>query len=132
MAEHKATILIADRNPHVRNYLKREIDTAGYKVRLAKNAREILEQLVGPEPVDILVLDLNLPDEGEHFLLEKIKDRVPPVSVIVHGFLSDLQSHPFFSAPLFFVEKRGGSIEDLKRTIARALRERGFAGVIRT
>ena len=132
MAESIVTILIADRNPHVRNYLKREIGAAGYRVQLAKSAREILGRVSGPEPVDILILDLNLPDEGGSFLLEKIKDRAPSISVIVHGFLSDFLSDPISSAPLFFVEKRGTSIDDLKRTIAKALRERRSPGVIRT
>ena len=37
------TILIADRNPHVRKFLQREMTTAGYRVQLADTAREVLK-----------------------------------------------------------------------------------------
>ena len=37
------TILIADRNPNVRGLLKRELENEGYLVKMAKNAREVLD-----------------------------------------------------------------------------------------
>jgi CheY-like chemotaxis protein len=36
------TILIADRNPNVRELLKRELVAEGYSVQLARSSREVL------------------------------------------------------------------------------------------
>jgi len=56
------TILISDRNHNVREFLKREMMAEGYRVRLAKNGREILEWAYHHESIDLAILDLDLPD----------------------------------------------------------------------
>ena len=87
-------ILIADRNPHVREFLKREMEAEGYDVRLAKNGREVLTWAYHQEQIDLLILDLNLPDENELCIPEKLQDRIPALPVVVHGFFSDYADRP--------------------------------------
>jgi len=116
------SILVADRNRHVRNYLKREFTADGYRVRLAKNGKEVLQWVFQEDPIDLVILDPNLSDERDLKVFEKIMDRIPELPVIIHGFSTDPQLNPFDGFGAVFVEKRGGSIEELKRTVARLLR----------
>lgn len=55
------TILISDRNRNVREFLKCEMMTEGYRVRLAKSGREVLELACNDESIDLAILDLDLP-----------------------------------------------------------------------
>lgn len=41
--EKKFTLLIADRNRNVREFLKRELIAEGYGVKVARNGQEILK-----------------------------------------------------------------------------------------
>lgn len=114
-------ILVADRNRHVREYLRREFAAEGYRVRLAANGREVLYWVFHEEHLDLVVLDPNLSDEQDLKLLEKIQDRIPPLPVILHGFFADDMPPPEAVYGVCFVEKRGGSIEELKKAVGRML-----------
>ncbi|MCF8051764.1 MAG: response regulator [Desulfobacterales bacterium] len=115
------SILVADRNRHVRDYLKRELAAEGYLVRLAKTGREVLHWAFHDDPLDLVIIDPNLSDERDLKVFEKILDRVPQLPVIVHGFSADFNPPPVADSEVSFVEKRGGSIEELKRTVFEML-----------
>jgi len=117
--------LIADRNPHVRKLLEREITAEGYRVRLAKNARDVLEWVYHYEPLDLLILDPDLPDAEDMSMLKKLNNRIPVLPVIVHGYLTDDAGHSAVLKPAVFVEKRGSSIEYLKKVISDILKKSG-------
>jgi DNA-binding NtrC family response regulator len=119
------TILIADRNRHVREFLKRELAAVGYRVRLAKNGREVLNWVNQPPPPDLLILDLNLPDEPEVGILEKLRQAMPSLPVVVHSFTWEYENTPAVVAAAAFVEKGGRSIEELKRVVREVLKEHG-------
>jgi len=93
----------------------------GYRVRLAKNGREVLEQAYHHEPLDLLILDLDLPDAGEVAILESIEDRIPTLPVVVHSFLSDSANNRAVLSTAVFVEKKGSSIETLKKVAFEVL-----------
>jgi len=117
------TILIADRNRNVREFLKREMIAAGYSVRVARNGREVLKWVYNYEPIDLLILDPDLPDASELSILEKIEDRIPTLPVVVHAFSSDYVNNPsVMDNTIAFVEKNGSSIEHLKKVIFELLR----------
>jgi len=115
------TILIADRNRHVRELLKRELMTEGYKILMAKSAQEVLEQVYHNEPLDLVILDLDLPHAGGTQILEKINDRIPPLPVVVHTFLSEYSNHPSVFNAAALVEKDGASIDRLKEIVSKLL-----------
>lgn len=117
------TILIADRNPHVRKLLEREIIVEGYRVRLAKNARDVLEWVYHYEPLDLLILDPDLPDAEDTLMLKKLNNRIPALPVIVHSYLTDYAGHSAVLKTAVFVEKRGSSIEYLKKVISDILKK---------
>ena len=110
-------ILIADRNPHVRRFLKRELEAEGYRIRLAESGIEVLKWAFHPDRLDLIILDPDLPDTGAGQLMDKLKDRIPPLKVVIHAFLSDYTApHDTLSADAF-IEKGGNSIESLKKVI---------------
>lgn len=119
--EKEFTILISDRNRNIREYLKREFEADGFTVRMAKSAREVLEWIYQNIPIDLVILDPDLPGSDNIPLLEKISDRVPVLPIVVHSFSPDYCNQTFGSASIHFVEKRGSSIEYLKKEIFRLL-----------
>ncbi len=50
-------ILIADRNSHVREFIRREMLAEGYSVQLAENGREVLKWAYHRESADLLILE---------------------------------------------------------------------------
>jgi CheY-like chemotaxis protein len=109
--------LIADRNPHVRKFLKRELEAEGYRIRLAESGIEVLKWAFHPDRLDLIILDPDLPDTGAGQLMDKLKDRIPPLKVVIHAFLSDYAApHDTLNADAF-IEKGGNSIESLKKAI---------------
>lgn len=119
--ENEFTILIADRNPNVRELLKREMMAEGYRVRLAKDSREVLKWVFTQTPLDLLILDLDLPDAGEVEIFEKLNDRIPQLPVVLHSFQADHANYPKALINAAFVEKRGNSIERLKKVVSKML-----------
>ncbi len=121
------TILIADKNPHVREFLKREMVAEGYDIRIAEKGRQVLEMIYRKGPLDLLLLDPDLVDMDGVDLLKKLQDRIPTLPVIVHAFLDDYDKIRMDLIEVVFVEKRGNSIEHLKPVVKRML-ERYFPG----
>ena len=79
-------ILIADRNRHVREFLRRELLAEGYQVEEARDGREVLERVNRPTPPDLLVLDLELPYAAELKVLEVLHEQQPSLPVVIHSF----------------------------------------------
>lgn len=121
--QEQFTILIADRNPHVRRFLKREMTEEGYHVRLAKTAREVLELVFNRDHLDLLILDLDLPDISGLDILQKLQEHFPVLPVIVHTFLSEYVNHSFVLSSAAFVEKQGNNIDRLKTIVREILRK---------
>lgn len=114
-------IIVADRNPHVRRFLKRELETEGYRVLLVENGAEVVQQVFSPHPPDLLILDPDLPGSEFKALLKALKGHQPPLPVVVHTFLADYNALEIPEFPLILVEKDADSAEVLKNTI-RGLR----------
>lgn len=112
-------LLIADRNPHIRDYLKRELTSEGYVIYLAKTGRELLETIACIKTLDLLILDPDLPDQNDPDILMKIGSVAPDMRVVVHSFRPEFQQSEQMSGQVNFVEKRGNSIDQLKQTILR-------------
>lgn len=111
-------ILVTDVNSHVRDLLKREFQQDGYTVYLAKNGAEARQVLFGPDPLDLIVLDPELPAVPGRSLLRLIQDRIPPVRVIVHTYpeFADVLEE---GSNVEFVEKSAASIRPLRDMIRR-------------
>ena len=117
------TILIADRNRHVREFLRRELLADEYRVEVAKDGRELLMMIDVDKPPDLLILDLDIPFVGGVVLLERLKDQVPSLPIVIHSFLTEYSNHPAVQQVAAFVEKRG-NIDRLKAVVLDVLRKR--------
>ncbi|MDY6792612.1 MAG: response regulator [Thermodesulfobacteriota bacterium] len=114
-------ILIADRNSHVRELLRRELTLEGYQVQLAKTGQEIIQYTLGQEPLDLLIVDPDLPDTDNLLLVKTLREHFPALTVVVHSFLSEKGIQQDILNTVTFVEKRGSSIDRIKKTVAKVL-----------
>ena len=115
------TILIADRNPNVREFLKREMMAEGYRVRLAKDSREVLKWVFSQAPLDLLILDSDLPDASDVDIFEQLHDRIPQLPVVLHSLETDHANYTEALITTAFVEKQGNSVECLKKVVSQML-----------
>jgi DNA-binding NtrC family response regulator len=116
-------LLIADRNPHIRNFLKREMQAEGYNVRLAKNGREVLNLIYSPVPIDLMIIDLDLPGANELNLLKSLEDRIPVLPFVIHSYVSDYREYSSKFRAATIVPKQGSSSETLKDVIRDLLKK---------
>ncbi len=110
------TIVIADRNPHVRSFLQREMSQEGCRIRLAESARALLECAGTHETVHLIILDPDLPDAVGSHLLQTLKTRTPAVPVVIHTHYPNTFTEK--GEPFILVEKGGSSVERLKQIAA--------------
>lgn len=115
--KQKFNILIAEKNPHVRELLKREMIADGYRVRLAENARQLFNWIRHNEHIDLLVVDPDLPDTDVSSFITELHDRFPLLTVVIHTFTSNYQDNLETLRVFPFVEKGGSSIECLKKVV---------------
>ena len=113
--------MIADRNPHVREFLRREMTAAGYRILLADKGRDVVKRVYQRDPVDLLILDPDLPDVEESAVLKKILNRIPALPVVVHTFVPEYETHKDLANAAVFVEKRGSSIDKLRQVVSDLL-----------
>lgn len=121
------TILIADRNPHVREFLRRELSAADYHVRLAENGKDLLSLIYEDINIRLVILDPDFPDTDRQGLLDKLQNRLPLLPVILHTYASDcdgLNLAEMFSLAVI-IEKSGDSVEQLKKAVFDILDENG-------
>jgi DNA-binding NtrC family response regulator len=116
------TVLIADRNPNVRELLRRELVAEGFRVQLAKSSREVMNYMqdASREP-DLLVIDPDLPDKDEIPLLEVISELAPDLPVVIHTFLADYIHRPAAQTSAPVIEKDGKHLDQLKHIVRNLL-----------
>ena len=115
------TILVADRNRYVREFLRRELTGDGYEIILANSAQEILNLIHEKRDMHLLILDVDVPCAKELSILEKAENREPPLPVVVHSFFSDYREYASQSGTTVFVEKTGSNVDQLKRVVSEVL-----------
>src|SRR5664280_702738 len=86
-----STVLILDDEPVIREVLGSVLAKAGFVTREAASAAEGLERLA-KESIDLLLLDLMLPDRPGLEVLAEVKARHPEVPVVVVTAYSSVES----------------------------------------
>lgn len=76
------TVLVVDDEPPIRKLLRMGLATQGYAVLEAPDARTALA-LLGREGVELVILDLGLPDMRGHDLLRSVRASHPDLPVVV-------------------------------------------------
>lgn len=69
---NKAEILVVDDEPQIRKLLQITLESSGYVLRTAHTAKEALIMAANHPPA-LVLLDLGLPDESGHSVLQKLR-----------------------------------------------------------
>ncbi len=83
-----ASVLVVDDEELIRWSLAQTLEAAGYAVLEAGSARETLERLNEASDIDVVLLDLRLPDSSDLGLLRTLRQRAPSCRIILmtaHG-----------------------------------------------
>lgn len=99
------TILVADPNPNVRQFLARELTGSGYHVVTAENYKEFFQYIMGATPPDLIIFDLNLPHANGFDVLRRINSLRPPIPTIIYSYLAEYEKHPETRKVDAFVQK---------------------------
>ena len=118
----KFTLLIADRNRNIREFLQRELVTDGYRVLLACDGRQVVK-IIEKEAPDLLIVDLDIPYADELRVFERLQDANQSIPLLVHTLPSGDTTNSFLQRAAGFVEKDGNNITNLKDTITQVLRK---------
>lgn len=121
--QKKINLLVVDRNPHIRNFLKREFQSEGYNVKLAKNGKELMDLIYSSAPIDLVIIDPDIPDITLSDFFKSLEDRVPPLPFVIHSDLFDYLESTSNINKATFVLKQGSSSETLKGAILNILKE---------
>src|SRR4030043_833140 len=111
--KEKFTLLIADRNRNIREFLQRELITDGYRVILACDGRQVLK-IIEKEAPDLLVIDPDIPYADELRVLENLKNANQFIPLLVHTLLPGDTTNSFIQKAEGFIEKDGNNLTNLK------------------
>ena len=75
-------ILVVDDEPPIRRFLRTSLTAQGYEIVEAENAKEALGQL-GRNRIDVIVIDLGLPDMDGLEILKHVRESGSDIPVIV-------------------------------------------------
>ncbi|MFA5112393.1 MAG: response regulator [Desulfobaccales bacterium] len=120
--------MIADRNRHVREFLRRELTAEGYRVEVARDGREVLSRIDGDDPPLLLILDLEIPYLDEPEVWGRLKDRQPPLPVVIHSLLPEYPTTLTLPIAARFLEKKGDT-DLLKSVVAEVIEQHYHTGV---
>ena len=84
-------ILVVDDHELIRKTLEKALTDEGYQVSLAQNGAECLKTIESKE-IDLVLLDMRLPDMNGIEILQNIKEKTPDIVVIVMTAYGDLES----------------------------------------
>ncbi|MDA8406910.1 MAG: response regulator [Deltaproteobacteria bacterium] len=115
------TILVADKNKNVREFLRREFMAEGYSVKLVKDSPELFRSIFENPAPDLLICDLELPYANGLDSLEKLVEARPHLPIVIYSFLTEFSNHKVVKKAAAFLEKRGNDIDSLKETVAQIL-----------
>ncbi len=99
------TVILAERNRHVRDLLAREFTQAGFSVKSCGFGREAVS--LAREGGDVLVVDGELPDMDPAGIVRQVRCVRPGLPVAVHAHEPEEAGKCLSEALVFFVEKSG-------------------------
>ncbi|GAB7022371.1 response regulator [Salidesulfovibrio brasiliensis] len=120
----KQRILIAERNPHMRGFIGRELAAEGFLVNGACNSSELFAVLDSPQLPDLIILSADTPDtEGEN-LLQRVTERFPRIPVILHIYHESSGDIPDPAGLASAVVEKNGNPDRLTEAVRDLLRSR--------
>jgi len=81
-AQTKATLLVVDDEPDVREVLEEYLASHGYAVLAADSARTARD-LAAQQPIDLALVDIHMPGEDGLSLARHLRERYPRIAIIM-------------------------------------------------
>ena len=88
-APRPATVLIVDDEEPIRRLVDRILQSAGYVTRLAGSGPEALAAAEGPDPIDLLVTDMMMPEMNGDEVARRLRQKHPALKVLYYTGYSD-------------------------------------------
>ena len=118
-------VLVIDDDPGVRDYMEALVSRQGYEVTAAADGEEALKNLDAIQP-DLITLDVVLPGMDGLQTLEKLKQRLPDVPVVMlsgHGQARNIVEAMRRGASDFL--RKPFEVEELELAFQKASSSRG-------
>jgi DNA-binding NtrC family response regulator len=77
-----SSVLVVDDEARIREFLVRWLRPAGHDTREAADAESALE-LLNAAASDVILCDVDMPGHGGLWLVEQLRDRRPPVAIVL-------------------------------------------------
>ena len=81
--ERRATVLVVEDEAHIAAGLKLNLELDGYRVVVARSLREAAAQLLESAPIDLILLDVMLPDGESYGFCKQLRDSGQYLPVIM-------------------------------------------------
>lgn len=114
-------ILVADDEMSIRLLYSEELKEEGYEVYLAANGKEALD-IVAKIPLDLVILDIKMPEMDGIEALRQIKERQPDLPVLLSTAYGEYrQDFATWASDEYLV--KSSDLDDLKAAVKRYLKE---------
>lgn len=119
----KKTILCVDDSEHSNSMRKFMLETRGYRVLIAHNAKEALE-LFREHSIDLVLSDLMMPDMNGACLVQRLKEMSPETpAILFSGKIRTFEEGTH--ADIFLPKGTAAPVELLERIRLLLIRKRG-------
>ncbi len=123
MKNNKNCVLIADDEKEIRDILKLLLLGEGYEVLIAKDGKEVLDQL--SDEIDLFILDVNMPELSGFMLASQIREKMETPIIFLTAYSAESDKVLGFSAGADdYIVKPFSNIELLMRVKAILRRNR--------
>ena len=117
------TLLFADDEPPIRRIYEKAFAQEGFKVILCESAGQALEKL-GQQKVDLMVLDLQMPEMDEMDLFAILREKYPAIPALVvsgvfSGLVDDFAAKGYNTVTFF---NKPAPLLELKKSIFKLLK----------
>jgi two-component system cell cycle sensor histidine kinase/response regulator CckA len=126
LATGRGTLLVAEDDPQVRDMIIETLTKSGYTVIIARNGIEALSLYQSsPQPVDLVILDLVMPQMGGKECYYRLKSLNPKVKILVMtGFTADSSAEEFRREGASGVITKPFELHEFTETIQRIIRKK--------